>query len=175
MSRAGLAAAAFLALAACRARPPGRLESALARVVKHRITVGGRSDRNPLADTDENVRRGRKAFSSYCVVCHGLDGQATGVPFAAAMMPPVPSLASPEVQAYRDGQLRWIVENGLAPSGMPAGRGILGDEETWAIVLFLRHLPPAGSLGEPRVYSGVGGEAAPAPLRAGAPGNGSTP
>ncbi len=38
---------------------------------------------------------------------------------------------------------------------MPASRGILNDEEIWSIVLWLRHLPPAGSLGEPAVYAGA--------------------
>lgn len=153
----GVPAAAALALAAalpcCKATPPGRLERALAAQVKRRLTVGGRSDANPLALTEENLRAGQRAFSAYCFVCHGLDGQGTGVPFAGAMSPPVPSLSSPEVQAYTDGQLRWVVQNGLSPSGMPASRGILGDEEIWSIVLWLRHLPPAGSLGEPPAYA----------------------
>ena len=150
-----LAAALAAAAGACRARPPGRLERALAAQVKRRITVGGRGDANPLPATPELVARGREAFSHYCVACHGLDGQNTGVPFAEAMSPPVPRLSSSEVQAYADGQLRWIVENGLYPSGMPASRGILNDEEMWSIVLWLRHLPPAGSLGEPAVYAGA--------------------
>lgn len=158
MIRGAPLAAAALALAAalpsCKATPPGRLERAVAAQVKRRLTVGGRSDVNPLAPTEETLRAGRRAFSAYCFVCHGLDGQNTGVPFAEAMSPPVPRLSSPEVQAYTDGQLRWIVENGLYPSGMPASRGILNGEEMWSIVLWLRHLPPAGSLGEPAVYAG---------------------
>jgi hypothetical protein len=86
----------------------------------------------------------------------GFDGRSTGVPFAAKMSPPIPSLASPEVQGYADGQLRRIIVGGLWPSGMPASRGILNDEEIWSIVRFLRHLPPAGSLGEPPVVYGGG-------------------
>ena len=31
---------------------------------------------------------------------------------------------------------------------------ILNDDDMWTIVVYLRHLPPAGSLGEPRTYSG---------------------
>jgi mono/diheme cytochrome c family protein len=149
-----LALALAVVLTACRATPPGRLERAVATEVKLRLTVGGRSDRNPLEPTDANVCRGQRAFSSYCVACHGLDGQNTGVPFADAMSPPVPRLSSSEVQRYTDGQLHSIIENGLFPSGMPAARGILNDEEMWRIVLYLRHLPPAGSLGEPSMYSG---------------------
>jgi len=37
---------------------------------------------------------------------------------------------------------------------MPAAKGVLNDDEVWSIVLYLRHLPPPGSLGEPRAYSG---------------------
>ncbi len=139
---------------ACRATPPGRLERALAAQLKRRLLVGGKAEANPLPPTEENLRAGRRAFSAYCFACHGLDGQNTGVPFAEAMSPPVPRLSSPEVQAYSDGQLRWVIENGLYPSGMPASRGLLNDQEMWSIVLWLRRLPPAGSLGEPAAYAG---------------------
>jgi mono/diheme cytochrome c family protein len=152
--RAILLAALALA-AACKATPPSGLERAVATRVK-RLTVGGKRDRNPLPATAENVARGRRDFSHYCVVCHGLDGQNTGVPFAGAMSPPVPLLTSVEVQGYSDGQLKSVIENGLFPSGMPGARGILGEEEMWRIVLYLRHLPPAGSLGEPPVYASDG-------------------
>jgi mono/diheme cytochrome c family protein len=37
---------------------------------------------------------------------------------------------------------------------MPASKGILNDEDIWTIVVYLRHLPPAGSLGEPHAYTG---------------------
>jgi mono/diheme cytochrome c family protein len=150
---AAAALALALALAGCKATPPGRFERAVAAEVKRRVTVGGRSEHNPLPQSDETVRRGQQAFSSYCMACHGLDGQNTGVPFADAMSPPVPRLTAPEVQRYTDGQLHSIIENGLFPSGMPAARGILSDEEIWRIVTYIRHLPPAGSLGEPPIYS----------------------
>ena len=149
-----VAAACAAALAGCEARPPSALEAAVMTRVK-RLAIRGRGDRNPLPDTPEVVARGREDFSHYCMVCHGLDGQNTGVPFAAAMSPPVPSLASPAVQAYADGQLHRIIVGGVWPSGMPASRGILNDDEIWGIVRYLRHLPPAGSLGEPAVYGGA--------------------
>jgi mono/diheme cytochrome c family protein len=141
-------------LAGCRVSAPGRAETDLAQWTKKHITVKGKDDRNPLAASPQALNDGKEAFGHYCFVCHGLDGQNTGVPFAEKLSPPVPSLASREVQAYSDGQLKWIIENGIEPSGMPASRGILNDDEMWSIVVYLRHLPPAGSLGEPRVYSG---------------------
>jgi|SRR5579863_5047853 len=148
------ACALSLLLSACRVTAPGRAETGLMQWTKKHITVSGKGIRNPLPDKEQTVNDGKAAFGHYCIVCHGLDGQNTGVPFAANLSPPVPSLASKEVQSYADGQLKWIIDNGIAPSGMPASHGILNDDEMWSIVVYLRHLPPAGSLGEPRVYSG---------------------
>ena len=71
----------------------------------------------------------------------------------------MPSLASTNVQSYTDGQLKWIIDNGIFPSGMPASKGILTDEEIWSIVVYIRHLPPSGSLGEPAMYSAEEGDA----------------
>ena len=141
-------------MAGCRATPPNGLESAVASWTKHHVTIGGRHDRNPVADTPEGVEDGKQSFVSYCMVCHGRDGQNTGVPFATTMSPPVPSLASAHVQAYTDGQLKWIIENGVYPSGMPPAKGMFSDDDMWRMVLYIRHLPPAGSLGEPSVYGG---------------------
>jgi mono/diheme cytochrome c family protein len=122
--------------------------------IKRTVTVGGKNDANPLPATAENIHAGQQNFSHYCMVCHGLDAQNTGVPFADRMSPPVPALTSPAVQRYTDGQLKWIIDNGIAPSGMPASKGILGDDEIWQIVDYIRHLPVKGSLGEPPVYNG---------------------
>ena len=142
-------------LAGCRAKPPSSAESKLATWTKHHITIGGKKDLNPLKPTEENIQEGKDSFNSYCMVCHGLDGQNTGVPFASTMSPPVPSLAAPPVQSYTDGQLKWIIKNGIYPSGMPPSNGEFSDREMWAMVLYIRHLPKAGSLGSPKVYSGA--------------------
>lgn len=146
--------ATMIPLAACRATPPSRVESSVITWTKHNITVRGANDKNPIPSTAEKIEAGKQAFGFYCVVCHGRDGQNTGVPFANNISPPIPSLASADVQRYKDGQLKWVIENGIGPSGMPGAKGILSDDDMWTIVVYLRHLPPAGSLGEPRAYSG---------------------
>lgn len=142
----------LLISAACSVKQPGSIETQIAQTVKHDLTIGGDGDKNPFPSTPENVTLGRKAFGGYCFACHGLDGQNTGVPFADRMAPPVPPLNSQSVQKYSDGQLKWIITNGIYPSGMPASKGLLSDEEIWKIVVYLRHLPPKGSLGEPKGY-----------------------
>ena len=144
--------AALLALAACKAGTPGDLETSVVQEVK-KVTIGGKDWKNPTPDDEASVKEGMEHFQHHCQVCHGLDGHATGVPFAAMMDPPVPDLSEKEIQEYADGQLKWIIENGIAPSGMPAWKGMLGDDEMWKIVRFLRKLPPAGSLGAPKMYT----------------------
>jgi mono/diheme cytochrome c family protein len=150
-----LVPAAFLALlSGCQVRQPGAFETSFMQGAKRRLTIGGKSDMNPLPATEENIHAGQKNFAGYCMVCHGLDGQNTGVPFADKMAPPVPALSSASVQAYSDGQLHWIIRNGIFPSGMPASKDMFRDEEIWQMVAYIRHLPAKGSLGEPAVYGG---------------------
>jgi S-disulfanyl-L-cysteine oxidoreductase SoxD len=143
-----------LLVGGCKATPPGKWETAFITGAEHKFMVGDKDVKNPFPASAENIGSGKESFSHYCVACHGLDGQNTGVPFAEKMSPPVPSLASSDAQAFTDGQLKWIVDYGLSPSGMPGSKGILTDEEIWDTVLYIRHLPKAGSLGEPSVYSG---------------------
>ena len=99
--------------------------------------------------------RGRSNFGAYCMVCHGLDGQNTGVPFADKMSPPVPPLNSAESanlhrRATAFDYPEWDFSFGHA--------GLEGDFFTMRrfgrLVLYIRHLPPKGSLGEPQVYGG---------------------
>lgn len=153
-SRGMLVGGMLLLSLGCKVREPWKLETSLAKTVKQRITIGGKDDRNPMPATAENIHAGRENFSHYCFACHGPDGQNTGVPFAEKMSPPVPRLTSPAVQGYTDGQLKWVIDNGIFPSGMPASKGILSEDEIWQIVVYVRNLPPKGSLGEPAVYSG---------------------
>jgi S-disulfanyl-L-cysteine oxidoreductase SoxD len=145
-------AAMPIALGGCKATPSGKAETKVMTAWKHHVAVGNKKQKNPLAFTPEHLAEGKEAFSHYCVACHGMDGQNTGVPFADRVSPPVPSLNSERVQSYTDGQLKWVIDNGLWPSGMPGSSGILSDDEIWSTVLYIRHLPPAGSAGEPEMY-----------------------
>ena len=152
-SRLAIGMVLLLELSGCKADAPSAFESRVMTAAKHRVFVGGRAEQNPLPPSAKTIADGKEAFGHYCVACHGLDAQNTGVPFAERTSPPVPSLASASVQRYTDGQLKWVIDYGLRPSGMPGAQGILSDDEIWSIVQFLRHLPPAGSLGDPEMYT----------------------
>ena len=137
--RAMTAFAGVLAVCGCKAGTPGKAES-------------GKDTKNPIAYSADAAKEGGEHFQHHCQICHGLDGQNTGVPFATKMDPPVADLSTKDVQDYTDGQLKWIIENGIGPSGMPGWKGILEDEEMWNIVHYIRHLPAKGSLGDPQIY-----------------------
>jgi len=143
-----LVAASSMSLAA---GPPGSLESSVIARLKY-SRIAGKNVTDPLPDTPETRATGAEHFQHHCGICHGLDGQNTGVPFAEKSSPPVADLASTRVQKYTDGQLKWIIDNGIRFSGMPGWKGVLDDEESWAIVRYIRHLPPKGSLGAPKVF-----------------------
>jgi mono/diheme cytochrome c family protein len=141
----------LVSLAACKASAPGKFETKVAQETKE-LTIGGKDRQNPVADDDKARKEGAGHFQHHCQICHGLDGQNTGVAFAEKMSPPVANLAMADIQKYSDGQLKWIIENGIRLSGMPGWKGILDDQEMWMMVRYIRHLPAKGSLGIPAVY-----------------------
>src|ERR1700683_5037225 len=105
-----VAAACTLALCGCKATPPNKAEKAVATFTKHHITVGNRNQKNPLQATPASIADGKEAFTHYCVACHGMDGQNTGVPFADQMSPPIPSLASSDVPRSTTGHLKSAID-----------------------------------------------------------------
>ena len=60
------------------------------------------------------------------------------------LYPKTPDMRGPETQSLSDGELYYIIRNGVRMTGMPAwGNAEDGDHdhETWMLVLFIRHLP----------------------------------
>ena len=146
------------ALTGCRATPPSKLDTKVVTWTKHHITIGGKKDKNPIEASADNIDEGKQAFTSYCMVCHGLDGQNTGVPFRRhSLTAHVPLLSSADVQfrRTRTASLNGLSRMASIPSGMPPSNGDFSDREMWEMVLYIRHLPKAGSLGDPAVYSGA--------------------
>src|SRR5438309_2255385 len=91
-----LALASF-AITGCEVRAPGGFETKMMNGIKHRVTIGGAKDKNPLPATAENVHAGEQQFQNYCTSCHGPDGRNTGVVFADRVLPPIPRLDSAAV------------------------------------------------------------------------------
>ena len=95
---------------------------------------------NPVASTPEVLREGLSHYKENCVTCHGAPGVTPGE-IGKGLNPPPPDLTIERVQARTDGELFWIVSQGIRWTGMPAFAPTHREEEIWRIVAFLRHLP----------------------------------
>jgi plastocyanin len=102
---------------------------------------------NPIADP-EAWRDGEEHFGEHCAVCHGGDGRGRS-PIGSRMYPPVPDLASPQIQQFSDGALYSIIQHGVSWTGMPAFRSEHSPDDTWKLVSYIRRLPTLKRAEEP--------------------------
>lgn len=94
---------------------------------------------NPAARTPQSQARGREVFRVNCGMCHGPDGRGQSFVaerWARAGFLPPPDLNSPRVRARNEGQLYWIVTNGLG--NMPPFGDLLTEDERWLVVHLIR-------------------------------------
>jgi mono/diheme cytochrome c family protein len=92
----------------------------------------------PGLDDPAKILIGVEHFAAHCAVCHGAPGVPRG-DIAQGLYPQPPDLAK-TAPLYSDGELFWIVKNGIKMTGMPAWSDH-SDEELWATVAFLKKLP----------------------------------
>lgn len=124
------------------ARPePSALEAALARRVRHlAVPSSARALANPVPVDAEVLRQARAHFADHCASCHADDGKGQ-TEMGRALYPRSPDLTAAATQQLSDGELFYIIENGIRFTGMP-GWGAAGrPEESWKLVAFIRHLP----------------------------------
>ena len=133
---------------------PTRLEAFVARNARHlAISRNSRLAQNPVLDSPEIQREARLHFADHCAICHGNDGSGD-TPIGSGLYPKPPDLRKPATQELSDGELFWIIENGVRFTGMPAfsnnsnmenhdhasgNHG--GGQDSWKLVHFIRHLP----------------------------------
>ena len=119
---------------------PSRAEEWLARHARRIATpAGARTLKHPFATTEASLAGARAHFVEHCATCHGLNGNGDTV-FGRNMYPKVPDLRDQQTQQLADGELFYIISNGVRFTGMPAFGGEDSPEEIWALVPFLRHL-----------------------------------
>jgi mono/diheme cytochrome c family protein len=122
-------------------KPPGALEKRLAGIALDRAVAKRAPDRkNPVAASPETLARALRGYREMCVVCHGAPGVDPSE-IGEGLNPPAPDLTLPRVQARTDGELYWIVSNGIRMTGMPAFGPTHKEEAIWRMVAFVRHLP----------------------------------
>jgi predicted CXXCH cytochrome family protein len=121
---------------------PGALESVVARSVRNFAIPGEESsETNPVAGEPMAIAQGRSAFLTRCASCHGIDGRGA-TPIGANQYPRVPDLHSDQTQRLTDGDIHYIIENGVQLTGMPAMHS-QSSSESWKLVSFIRNLHSA--------------------------------
>ena len=97
---------------------------------------------NPVKESAEVIADGRAHFADHCAVCHANDGSGQTA-IGQGLWPKAPDMRQGRTQNLTDGELFWIIENGIRFTGMPAwSTGTQeGEQASWNLVHFIRRLP----------------------------------
>src|SRR5262249_27706783 len=96
--------------------------------------------KNPFSPSPQILGEGIAHYKENCVMCHGAPG-VDASEAAAGLHPAAPDLTLPRVQDRPDGEMFWIVSNGIKMTGMPAFSPTQRLDETGKIVASVRHRP----------------------------------
>ena len=97
----------------------------------------------PRLDEARLLRRGFRLYRDSCMQCHDAPGVAPAA-FSNGLMPPPANLAQTALE-WRAEEVYWVTRNGLKMTGMPAWQFRYSDDDLWAIVAFVMHLPRLSS------------------------------
>ena len=118
---------------------PATLETRIANYTISRwVRRNANNQSNPFPETPENLKPAKAEFGEHCAICHGLDGSGVNR-IEADFYPPVPKLTG-QIQSWSDGQIYYVIANGIGLSAMPGFSRNHDSEDIWHTVLWIRHL-----------------------------------
>jgi mono/diheme cytochrome c family protein len=96
---------------------------------------------NPVALSSDVLAEARAHFADHCAQCHGNDGSGN-TEIGQSLYPKAPDMRLAPTQSLTDGELYYIIQNGVRLTGMPAWgmKDDDADEDSWKLVHFIRHL-----------------------------------
>jgi mono/diheme cytochrome c family protein len=124
-------------------RPPSALEERAAMAAwRFLVPAHVKQETNPVPASDDVLSEATGHWADHCAVCHGSDGGGA-TKLSRHLYPPVPDFRTPAGQSLTDGELFYAIEQGIPWTGMPAWTTGTdeGARESWALVLFIRHVP----------------------------------
>ena len=122
---------------------PSSLEAFVAQRLRRIATPNdAREQHNPVALTPEVLSESMAHFADHCASCHANDGSGETA-IGRGLYPKPPDMRKQSTQRLSDGEIFFIVKDGVRLTGMPAWGDAAGrdDQETWKLVHFIRHLP----------------------------------
>jgi mono/diheme cytochrome c family protein len=142
-----IAGGAYVTTTGLKAQPePGVTETRVARAIRRfAIPREARARSNPIGTSFEELTPGLEHYARYCAMCHGNDGSGQGGAIGRGLFPKPPDMRAAATQSLTDGEIFYIIENGVRFTGMPAfGTGVAdpaGETLAWQLVQFIRRLP----------------------------------
>ena len=122
---------------------PSALETSVARRARQlAVPAHARALANPVPPTPEVIREGLEHWADHCASCHANDGSGD-TDVGRALYPRAPDMRAAATQDLTDGELFYLIENGVKLTGMPAWGTATpeGEEASWGLVHFIRKLP----------------------------------
>ncbi|HEV8713673.1 MAG TPA: c-type cytochrome [Candidatus Binatia bacterium] len=122
---------------------PTAIEAFVARRLRHlAVPRSARQAKNPIPATPEVLAEARAHFADHCASCHGNDGSGQ-TEMGQRLYPKAPDMRQADTQLLSDGELFYIIHNGIRLTGMPAWGDSPPeeDQDSWKLVHFIRHLP----------------------------------
>jgi mono/diheme cytochrome c family protein len=99
--------------------------------------------KNPIAYSPAALEEAREHWADHCASCHADNGSGD-TQIGRNLYPKAPDMRGPRTQQLTDGELYYIIQNGVRLTGMPAWGSpgdAYGNQDSWKLVLFIRHLP----------------------------------
>jgi mono/diheme cytochrome c family protein len=119
---------------------PSVLERWVARQTRAMaLPADAKARRNPIEDSPAVLVEARAHWADHCATCHSNNGSGDGE-MGKHMYPPAPDMRQPDTQNLSDGELFYIIQNGVRLTGMPSW-GSHDEQDSWKLVWFIRHLP----------------------------------
>jgi mono/diheme cytochrome c family protein len=95
-----------------------------------KVPVKAQRQTNPMPQDSSSVEAGKRLFAENCASCHGAAAEGVGKH---------PTLVSPKIHNATDGDLAWLLQNGILRKGMPSWSR-LPEQRRWQIIAYLRSL-----------------------------------
>ena len=121
---------------------PSGVEAVMARRIRS-LGIPGRVKRltNPVTVTPDVLAAARAHFADHCALCHANDGSGN-TEMGQSLYPKAPDMRLPATQSLTDGELYYIIQNGVRLTGMPAWgtKDDDADDDSWMLVHLIRRL-----------------------------------
>ena len=96
---------------------------------------------NPLRKDPRNLKKGKVLYrikaKRACKFCHGMEGLGDGSMSDLQPMPPRNFTCKEYMNGVKDGELFWVIQEGVSDSGMPSYKH-LSDKKIWQLIHYIR-------------------------------------